>query len=268
MYYIYYIQNTINKKYYIGLTNNWKRRKKRHFSDLRCGRHDNKHLQNSFNKYGESSFIFKVILEKDCTLGEISDLEKVFIKKYNSFCGGYNMNEGGFDNNGFVSRFSKKDIFNILATLYHVNMSGTFLADLYKTTSATISRIHRGESHGEYKKEFDELCLDEKKSIYEKFNSLHDVHYNTRLRLNSANRKFHDSVYLKILAYTEKHKRKGAHISRVLGCDPSTIKLFIQGKTNDDIHIYYQRLSLKEKKNLYIESKNLFENNASLCGDT
>lgn len=35
MYYIYKIENLINEKKYIGLTNNIKRRRARHFTDLK-----------------------------------------------------------------------------------------------------------------------------------------------------------------------------------------------------------------------------------------
>jgi hypothetical protein len=44
MYYIYKIENLINHKIYIGLTNNIIRRRNRHFTDLRCNRHDNSFL--------------------------------------------------------------------------------------------------------------------------------------------------------------------------------------------------------------------------------
>lgn len=41
MYYIYTIENLVNHKKYIGLTNNIQRRKSRHFTDLKRNRHDN-----------------------------------------------------------------------------------------------------------------------------------------------------------------------------------------------------------------------------------
>ena len=44
MYYIYKIENLKNGKKYIGLTNNIQRRRSRHFTDLKCNRHDNSFL--------------------------------------------------------------------------------------------------------------------------------------------------------------------------------------------------------------------------------
>ena len=58
MYYIYKIENLLNHKKYIGLTNNIARRRARHFTDLRCGRHDNSFLQKEFLRDGENNFSF------------------------------------------------------------------------------------------------------------------------------------------------------------------------------------------------------------------
>jgi predicted GIY-YIG superfamily endonuclease len=44
MEYIYRIHNTVDGKDYVGLTNNPKRRKNRHFTDLANNNHDNPHL--------------------------------------------------------------------------------------------------------------------------------------------------------------------------------------------------------------------------------
>jgi group I intron endonuclease len=58
---IYSITNTINDKLYIGSSVNIRARFNRHLSDLRLNRHENKHLQNSYNKYGEECFKFDIV---------------------------------------------------------------------------------------------------------------------------------------------------------------------------------------------------------------
>ena len=66
--YIYEIRNTQNDKVYIGQTWVPENRQRRHFSDLRCERHDNPHLQKAFIKYGEENFKFNILLEiPDCS---------------------------------------------------------------------------------------------------------------------------------------------------------------------------------------------------------
>jgi len=58
---IYCILNLLNGKYYVGSATNLKHRKVCHFSDLKLDKHDNRHLQNSYNKYGHDAFSFEVI---------------------------------------------------------------------------------------------------------------------------------------------------------------------------------------------------------------
>jgi group I intron endonuclease len=58
---IYVIRNKINGNIYIGSTSNFSKRRSRHFRYLQKNCHENRHLQNAFNKYGELSFEFIVV---------------------------------------------------------------------------------------------------------------------------------------------------------------------------------------------------------------
>lgn len=58
---IYKILNTKNKKFYIGSAKSLYYRKATHFTNLSKNKHHNKPLQNSYNKYGISCFIFIVL---------------------------------------------------------------------------------------------------------------------------------------------------------------------------------------------------------------
>jgi group I intron endonuclease len=58
---IYKITNSGNDHFYIGSSVNLTRRKSRHFSELRNNRHNNRHLQAAWNKYGEAAFTFAVV---------------------------------------------------------------------------------------------------------------------------------------------------------------------------------------------------------------
>lgn len=60
---IYKIENIISKKYYIGSAVDFSKRWKKHRNDLRKNVHVNKHLQFSWNKYGEEAFNFSVLEE-------------------------------------------------------------------------------------------------------------------------------------------------------------------------------------------------------------
>lgn len=58
---IYAILNLVNSKLYIGSTKNFYKRWGVHKSTLRNNKHDNEHLQKSFNKYRQINFIFVII---------------------------------------------------------------------------------------------------------------------------------------------------------------------------------------------------------------
>jgi len=60
---IYKIINVVNNKFYVGSAVDLKRRKARHFSELRTGKHNNRHLQAAWVKYGEQAFVFVVVEE-------------------------------------------------------------------------------------------------------------------------------------------------------------------------------------------------------------
>lgn len=59
---IYIIRNNTNNNIYVGSSYNINKRRINHFLQLKKNRHQNKHLQASYNLYGESSFDFEVVL--------------------------------------------------------------------------------------------------------------------------------------------------------------------------------------------------------------
>jgi len=62
---IYTIYCKANGKYYIGRTNRFRARIAEHLFRLRGFRHSNQILQNTFNKYGEETFSFSLLLEEN-----------------------------------------------------------------------------------------------------------------------------------------------------------------------------------------------------------
>jgi len=59
---VYEIRNKINGKCYIGSSINMSKRLKEHKNALRLGIHSNPHLQNAYNKYGESFIYFPLLI--------------------------------------------------------------------------------------------------------------------------------------------------------------------------------------------------------------
>lgn len=97
MYYIYGILNNINKKYYIGKTNNIKKRFLDHIRLSKKPKSNSySYLHKAINKYGKENFeIFK--LDSFDNENECYEFEIKYIKllKSNDSSIGYNMNSGG-----------------------------------------------------------------------------------------------------------------------------------------------------------------------------
>jgi group I intron endonuclease len=58
---IYCIENIENKKKYIGSSKHVYKRRNRHFSELKNGKHKNIKLQSSYDKHGKDKFVFYII---------------------------------------------------------------------------------------------------------------------------------------------------------------------------------------------------------------
>lgn len=93
---IYCIENIKNHKKYIGQSINIFRRFNSHKSELRKGTHNNTHLQSAWNKYGEQSFRFYVIIEVESK--ELDFYERYYIDFFDTYKNGYNRDMGGSNN--------------------------------------------------------------------------------------------------------------------------------------------------------------------------
>jgi group I intron endonuclease len=89
---IYCIENRENAKIYVGSSKHINNRLIGHRRMLRKGTHDNEHLQNAFNKYGEESFEFYPLQRVE--IPELLEREQYWIDKYKSANPkeGYNIN--------------------------------------------------------------------------------------------------------------------------------------------------------------------------------
>ena len=77
---IYGIKNKINSKVYVGKTQvSFGDRWDNHKAKLRNNKHDNSHLQHSWNKYGESLFEFSIV--ELCGVENLLNREQYYIDK-------------------------------------------------------------------------------------------------------------------------------------------------------------------------------------------
>ena len=100
---IYKLVNDINKKCYIGKTEDVASRLRYHIKSLRAGTNKNKHLQNAYNKYGQGNFHIEIVEELNET-DDIDEKEKYYIALYKTYDPkyGYNHTLGGDGGNSYV----------------------------------------------------------------------------------------------------------------------------------------------------------------------
>lgn len=111
---IYSIINNQNQKRYIGQSVEIEERIKRHFRELRKGIHHNKHLQSSFDKYGEDVFSFEIL--EECEEEELNSKEVQWIKQFDSYNSGYNETIGGDGVRGWKANDEFKEKIRKLVT--------------------------------------------------------------------------------------------------------------------------------------------------------
>lgn len=87
---VYKITNSVNGKFYIGSSNDIKKRWAQHKTKLNDGRHGNPHLQNAWLLYGADNFTFEVV--EECAYDVQFEREQYYLNILNPFDdNGYNI---------------------------------------------------------------------------------------------------------------------------------------------------------------------------------
>lgn len=128
---IYKIHNTINDKVYVGKTISFKQRVNKHKQHLNKGIHNNKYLQNSWNKHTSDKFEFSII--EECSQDNVDEREIFWIAKLkaNNSKYGYNLTfggEGGIHNESTRKILSEKQNKN-KKKVYGFSKDGKFIKD-------------------------------------------------------------------------------------------------------------------------------------------
>ena len=87
---IYKITNKINGNSYIGQSSNIENRIQQHFFYYE---HENSVLHSAIKKYGGKNFSWEIL--EECSLDELNEKEKYWIKYYDTHHNGYNCTSGG-----------------------------------------------------------------------------------------------------------------------------------------------------------------------------
>lgn len=92
---VYCIENMLNKRKYIGISRDIKRRWSEHKTELKNHTHVNQYLQSAWDKYGKDNFKFYIV--ELCDENQLSNQECYYIKFYKTLSheNGYNLTTGG-----------------------------------------------------------------------------------------------------------------------------------------------------------------------------
>ena len=101
---IYGIHNKVNDKWYVGQTNNIRKRNLYELRNLRNGvfhyNNSNNHIVQAWQKYGENAFEW-VVLE-ECEIDKLDEREIFWIREKDSYRNGYNQTLGGGGSRGVI----------------------------------------------------------------------------------------------------------------------------------------------------------------------
>lgn len=161
---IYAIHNLVNDKYYIGQAQDINDRWIKHRSRLKNNTHENKYLQNAYNKYGCDNFEYLVI--EECDIQDLDEKEIMYIQKYDSYNNGYNQDLGGKGCRGYkhtVEEILKMRMIqnpkavlqldmdlNIVNRWYSASHAGKTLNLSIRGIKACCERINRQKTIGGY----------------------------------------------------------------------------------------------------------------------
>lgn len=136
------IKNLVNGKVYVGQSKNSNGINYRlayHKSKLRKGVHPNKHLQASYNKYGEHNFSFSII--EECDISQLNEREIYWIQFYNSLNPkyGFNKTTGGEADRKYTNE-SKEKMRNARKSLIE---NGKMVGDNHPMSKVTINDVEK-----------------------------------------------------------------------------------------------------------------------------
>ena len=138
---IYKIENLINGKVYIGQSVHIERRWQEHCMDSAQSI-----ISSAIRKYGVENFSFEVL--KECTVEELDELEKAYIKEYGSLVPfGYNIDSGGSSNHTSFVVYDSVEFQQIIDEIKNSNLTFEQIGEKHGLCRRTITRINKGQVH-------------------------------------------------------------------------------------------------------------------------
>lgn len=231
---IYELRCLDNNKVYIGQTNNFKRRCWEHLNELRNNKHKNYKLQQDYNFYGESRFIFS-ILETQLTRFKLIERETYYI----NLNGGidsestYNMQDKYFQNREMRLLNSKGQTGKMISSTTKDKISKSEKL-YYKCNGGDHEAAFKGRHHTVKTKQILSDKLSKNAKINPNFGMKNKHHsIESRKKMSETRKQKMSEIRLKIIKYTpdvieeirQKYEELGTYkkVSEIYNISPSSI---------------------------------------------
>lgn len=252
--YIYRIVNLTTQKCYVGITEDFDRRKKLHIKELNSNTHHSSKLQNAWNYYGSEDFEWIV---REVTISQYDDLYALEIKeieKYDSYNNGYNCNSGGKISD-WKQKVKNEDIVKFLCIQWlYGDGYGKTCEDVFGWSKGTASAAKRKIRFLEAIKIFEKLKDDEKKAIaeetYNKYN-IQKIALERQLKQGGCTKAYQlteDDYFFAFAAQELGYKY--TPVANYLGIKPSTVKDWFNGRARAKEKAKYSTLNQDKKLQL------------------
>lgn len=252
--FIYRITNIQTNQCYVGITEDFKRRKNKHIKELKSQTHHSPKLQNAWNCWGEENFEWTVREVKINQYDDLYDLEIEEIKKFNSYENGYNCNSGGRISN-WKQKVKNEDVIKFLCVQWKYGDGyGKTCEEIFGWSKGTASAAKRKVRFVEANIAFEKLTEKEKNQIaidtFEKY-KINERALKRQLTQGGCSKAYQLTQDDYNFAFTAQNFGYGyTVVANYLGVKPATVKDWFNGRSRRKEHEKFNNLSQNEKSQL------------------
>lgn len=257
--YVYRITNIQTQKTYVGITENFERRKRDHIKALNNNTHHSSKLQEAWNYWGASNFEWTVREVQISQYDDLYAIEVEEIKKYNSFNDGYNCNSGGRISD-WKQKVKNEDVVKFLCVQWKYGDGyGKTCEEIFGWSRGTASSIKRRLRFVDAIILFENLTEEEKNKIatdtFEEY-KINEVALKRQLTQGGCAKAYQLTQNDFNFAFAAQELGFGyTPVANYLGVKPTTVKDWFNHRSREKEYNLYLLLSQGDKENLFKEVK-------------